>query len=97
MSVSTVKRAVKGIKKGAIKQELIDQATNDLLNNLTADSVKIHLAALIADDITLSHRISTNITTTLEQIESQAPTDAREAAQIMQSLNIRINSIKIDW
>lgn len=94
VSISTVKRHIKGIKKGSINQDLIDQAKRDLLSNLTDETVKTQLAALIADDIALSHRIRTNITTTLEQIEQQTPSDAREAAQIMRSLTSAATALK---
>ncbi|MEW8073345.1 MAG: helix-turn-helix domain-containing protein [Candidatus Thiodiazotropha endolucinida] len=94
VSISTVKRAVKGIKKGTIKQELVDQAKKDLLTNLKDDTVKTQLSALIADDISLSHRIRTNIAATLEQIEQQTPSDAREAAQIMRSLTSAATALK---
>ncbi|MEW8192093.1 MAG: helix-turn-helix domain-containing protein [Candidatus Thiodiazotropha sp.] len=94
VSISTVKRAVKGIKKGTIKQELVDQAKKDLLTNLKDDTVKTQLSALIADDISLSHRIRTSIAATLEQIEKQTPSDAREAAQIMRSLTSAATALK---
>ncbi|MBT3024133.1 MAG: helix-turn-helix domain-containing protein [Candidatus Thiodiazotropha sp. (ex Lucina aurantia)] len=94
VSISTVKRAVKGIKKGTVKQELVDQAKKDLLTNLADETVKTQLSALIADDITLSHRIRTSILATLEQIEKQTPSDAREAAQIMRSLTSAATALK---
>ncbi|MCU7890271.1 MAG: helix-turn-helix domain containing protein [Candidatus Thiodiazotropha sp. (ex Ustalcina ferruginea)] len=95
VSISTVKRHIKGTKKGSIEQDLIDQAKQDLLSNLTDETVKTQLAALISDDIALSHRIRTNITTTLERIEKQTPSDAREAAQIMRSLTSAATAIKL--
>ena len=94
VSVSTVKRHTKNIKKGAVKQEMVDQAKEGLLSNLNDDTVKAQLSALIADDISLIQRIRSNILTTLEKIEHQTPSDAREAALIMRSLNTAATAIK---
>lgn len=94
VSVSTVKRHTKNIKKGSIKQEMVDQAKEELLSNLNDEAVKTQLSALIADDITLTQRIRTNILSTLEQIERQTPSDARESALVMRSLNAAATALK---
>ncbi|MCG7865455.1 MAG: helix-turn-helix domain-containing protein [Candidatus Thiodiazotropha taylori] len=94
VSTSTVKRHTKNIKKGAVKQEMVDQAKEELLSNLNDDTVKTQLSALIADDISLTQRVRSNILTTLEKIERQTPSDAREAALIMRSLNAAATAIK---
>ncbi|MCG8043576.1 MAG: helix-turn-helix domain-containing protein, partial [Candidatus Thiodiazotropha endolucinida] len=94
VSVSTVKRHTKNIRKGSIKQEMVEQAKEELLSNLNDDTVKTQLSALIADDISLTQRVRSNILTTLEKIERQTPSDAREAALIMRSLNAAATAIK---
>ena len=89
VSVSTVKRHIKSTPKGLANQELIDEAKEELLETLSDSAVKAHLASLVQDDLALSQRIRATIFTTLEHLESQKPSDAREAAQMMRALSRR--------
>jgi lambda repressor-like predicted transcriptional regulator len=94
-SISTVKRHVSATRKGSVKQELIDEARKELLSTLTDDAVKAQLAALVVDDISIAHRIRSNIVSTLEHIENQKPSGLAEAGQTMRALSSAATGLKL--
>ncbi len=95
VSLSTVKRHIKSIPKGSIKQEIIEEAQKELLSTLSDSAVKKELAALVRDDLILTHRIRSSIFNTLEHIEKHSPTDAHEAGQIMRALSSAATGLKL--
>jgi transposase len=95
VSVSTVKRISHSTSKGSINQELMDEATKELIDTLSDSTVKSHLASLVQDDLALSQRIRSAMFTTLEQIEKHKPSDACEAGQIMRALSSAATTLKL--
>jgi isocitrate dehydrogenase kinase/phosphatase len=95
VSVSTVKRVSHSTPKGTVKQELIDEAKKELLTSLLDDTVKSQLAALVVDDISIAHRIRSNIVSTLEHIENQKPSGLAEAGQTMRALSSAATGLKL--
>jgi len=94
MSVSAVKRLLKEhlVKKGELKQSVIDKATDELLHDATAvEEVKREVASLIKDDLAQVKRLRTAMA---QAIEVLTATDTAEALQVMRAVSAGAVALK---
>lgn len=86
LSSRTVERhlAGHGIKKGSLKQELIDEARNEMLSLVKNDDIiREKMAALVADDIAITAKLRSVM---LEATDKLHATNLEEAALVMRAL-----------
>jgi len=94
MSVSAVKRLLKElmVKKGELKQSVIDKATDELLHDASAiEEIKREVASLIHDDLAQVKRMRTVMA---EAIEVLTATDTTEALQVMRAISAGAVALK---
>jgi len=94
MSVSTLKRFFKEhlVKKGELKQALIDKATDELLHDATAiEEIKREIASLIHDDLAQVKGIRTAMAEAIEVLEA---TNTTEALQVMRAVSAGAVALK---
>jgi nucleoside diphosphate kinase len=87
ISISSLKRLFKDhkVKKGELKKELIEKATQDLINDSSSvESIKREVAALIMDDVALVKRLRQAMG---EAAEMLTATDTAEALQVMRAVS----------
>jgi len=94
MSVSAVKRLLKEhlVKKGELKQSVIDKATDELLHDASAiEEIKREVASLIHDDLAQVKRMRTVMA---EAIDVLTATDTAEALQVMRAISAGAVALK---
>lgn len=94
MSVSTLKRFFKEhmVKKGELKQSVIDKATDELLHDATAiEEIKREMASLIHDDLAQVKRMRTVMAEAIDVLEA---TDTSEALQVMRAVSAGAVALK---
>jgi len=94
MSVSTLKRFFKEhmVKKGELKQSVINKATDDLFHDATAiEEIKREIAILISDDLAQVKRLRTAMAEAIEVLEA---TDTTEALQVMRAVSAGAVALK---
>jgi len=94
MSVSSVKRlfAEHMVKKGELKQSLINKATDELLHDATAvEEIKREVASLLHDDLAQVKRLRTAMAEAIEVLEA---TDTTEALQVMRAVSAGAVALK---
>jgi len=94
ISVSTLKRLFKeySVKKGELKQAVINKATDELLHDATAvEATKREMASLVHDDLAQVKRLRTAMA---EAIEVLTATDTTEALQVMRAISAGAVSLK---
>lgn len=91
LSISTVQRIIKTTKAvaGAGTQALIDKAREELLSSaFSLDAVQQTVAALVADELALSHLIRTKIANALEALDPTDPVAFRGLAAASTALKL---------
>ncbi|NOQ93965.1 MAG: hypothetical protein GQ547_04925, partial [Methylophaga sp.] len=94
MSVSSVKRlfADHMVKKGELKQSVINKATDELLHDATAiEEIKREVASLIHDDLAQVKRLRMAMAEAIEVLEA---TDTTEALQVMRAVSAGAVALK---
>jgi len=94
VSVSTLKRLFKrcGVKKGSVSEELIEKATEELLQDAEAvQTVKREAAALMMDDLALSKRLRQAMA---EAADKLVATDTTQALQVMRAVSSAAVALK---
>lgn len=87
ISVSTLKRLFQthSVKRGELKQSVIKEATNQLLQEAsTLEAIKIEAAALLLDDLAMVKRLRAAMAEATENLSS---TDTTEALQVMRAVS----------
>jgi len=94
ISVSTIKRLFKehSIKKGELKQSVINKAIDELLHDATAvEAIKREMASLVQDDLAQVKRLRTAMAEAIEVLEA---TDTTEALQVMRAVSAGAVALK---
>lgn len=87
ISVSTLKRLFQthSVKRGELKQSVIKEATNQLLQEAsTLEAIKIEAGALLLDDLAMVKRLRAAMAEATENLSS---TDTTEALQVMRAVS----------
>ena len=94
VSVSTLKRLFKThtVKKGEIKQSVIDKATDELLHDATTvEIIKREAASLLLDDLAMAKRLREAMAEATEALEAS---DTAEALQVMRAVSAGAVALK---
>jgi len=94
VSVSTLKRLFKThtVKKGEIKQSVIDKATDELLHDATTvEIIKREAASLLLDDLAMAKRLREAMAEATEALEAS---DTTEALQVMRAVSAGAVALK---
>jgi len=87
ISISTLKRLFTeyGTRKGKLKKEAVQEATNALIHDANAiEQIKQKVSALITDDFALAMRLRNVMA---EATEHLSPTNTTEAVQVMRAVS----------
>jgi len=94
VSVSSLKRLFKehSVKKGELKQAVIDKATSELLNDVsTVEAIKREAASLLLDDLAMVKRLRAAMAGAIEVLEAS---DTAEALQVMRAVSAGAVALK---
>lgn len=97
-SQSTIKRILKrhGARKGAITDEAIEGARQELHGALTDDAIRSEVARAVLDDLALSRQIREQVADRLEQLNALPPAaDPKETGAIMRALAAAATVLKL--
>jgi AraC-like DNA-binding protein len=94
MSISSLKRLFETytIKRGELKQAVIDKATSELLNDAsTVEIIKREAASLLLDDLAMVKRLRESMVGAMEVLEAS---DTAEALQVMRAVSAGAVALK---
>jgi len=94
ISVSSLKRLFKNhsVKRGELKQSVIEEATNQLVQEAsTLEAIKIEAASLLLDDLAMVKRLRSAMA---EATDNLASTDTTEALQVMRAISAGAVALK---
>jgi len=94
ISVSTLKRLFTeySVKKGELKQAVIDKATSELINDAsTVEAIKRETASLLLDDLAMVKRLRESMAGAMEVLEAS---DTTEALQVMRAVSAGAVALK---
>jgi len=94
ISISSLKRLFKTytVKRGELKQSIIDKATDELLNDAsTIDTIKREAASLLFDDLAQVKRLRVAMAEATEALEA---TDTASALQVMRAISAGAVALK---
>lgn len=94
ISLSSAKRltAAHSVKRGELKQELIDKAKDELLNDASAvDNIKREAYSLLIDDIAMVKRLREVMAEATEKLKAS---DITEALQVMRAVSAGAVALK---
>ncbi len=97
-SHSTIKRILKrhGARKGALTEETIKGARQELHGVLTDEAIRSEVARAVLDDLALSRQIRVQVTERLEQLNALPPAaDPKETGAIMRALAAAATVLKL--
>jgi len=94
LSLSTVKRIKRrrGVKAGAVTQEMIDAHRAELRKSLDEDWIKEQAAALVDDELALAHELRERVLLALEK--APAPDDMRSWGMHLRGLTAASTALK---
>ncbi len=87
ISVSTLKRLFNDydVRKGKLKKDAVEEATNALLNDTNAiENIKREVSAFILDDLALAKRLRTAMA---EAADKLVAADTTQAVQVMRAIS----------
>jgi hypothetical protein len=94
VSISALNRLYSeyNVSKGKLSQEVIQKATDQLINDANAiETIKREAATLILDDLSIAKRLRAKIAETNDQLSA---TDTQEALQVMRALSAGAVALK---